>query len=133
MTEFSRRSFLQSAALLAGAGGAHSLFGAELARTPIVTARPPFEPLGLFLPWQHDPTTTMTIQWIGTEAEGLKRPVTWVQDGMNTWQLATGSVRQFPMTELKIFRTELTGLQPDTEYTFRVGNDSAEFKFKTMP
>lgn len=133
MRDLSRRGFLQSAAFLAGAGGAHALFGAEISRSPIEALRPPFEPRALFLTWQQDPTTTMTIQWIGTDTEGAQRPVSFVPEGLNTWQVATGITKRYPMTDLWIFRSELTGLQPDSEYKFRVGNDSAEYRFRTMP
>ena len=37
------------------------------------------------------------------------------------------------MTDHRIFRAELTGLEPDTEYVFRIGTDSAEQRFRTMP
>ena len=37
------------------------------------------------------------------------------------------------MTDKSIFRAELTGLEPDTDYRFRVGLDSAEQRFRTMP
>ncbi|MGE3316970.1 MAG: fibronectin type III domain-containing protein, partial [Planctomycetaceae bacterium] len=133
MSDLSRRQFLQSASLLATAAGGSALFGADLARQPIEALRPQFVPTGLFLTWQGDPTTTMTVQWVGTEAEGLNRPVTFAEDGLNTWRPALGTVKNFPKTDLKIFRTELKGLQPDSEYRFRVGNDSAEYRFRTMP
>jgi hypothetical protein len=37
------------------------------------------------------------------------------------------------MTDHRIFRSELAGLEPDTEYIFRIGTDSAEQSFRTMP
>ena len=37
------------------------------------------------------------------------------------------------MTDQQIHRTELTGLEPGTEYRFRIGLDSAEKRFRTMP
>ena len=37
------------------------------------------------------------------------------------------------MTDRWILRTELTGLEPGTDYRFRVGLDSAEDVFETMP
>ena len=37
------------------------------------------------------------------------------------------------MTDHRIFRAELTGLEPGTEYVFRVGIDSSEQCFRTMP
>ena len=29
----------------------------------------PFQPSTLFLTWQRDPTTTMTVQWVGVRGE----------------------------------------------------------------
>ena len=37
------------------------------------------------------------------------------------------------MNKNAIFRSELTGLEPGTDYRFRIGLDSAEKKFRTMP
>ena len=60
-----------------------SFFGASLAglaSTPLFAADKPaaivperdefaFQPNTLFLTWQRDPTTTMTVQWVGTAGE----------------------------------------------------------------
>ena len=37
------------------------------------------------------------------------------------------------MTDLKVFRTELTGLTPGTDYQFRIGKQSTVYRFRTMP
>jgi len=49
------------------------------------------------------------------------------------WQKATISSKPFPETDLKVFRVELTGLKAGTEYAFKVGTYSPEFRFRTMP
>lgn len=119
-------------------GGAmcRPLFGdetSEIVTAPSFAEEPGFEPQGLFLTWQRDPTTTMTIQWIGKEEEGAERPIWFAKDGSMEWQQAAGEVREFPAADLKVFRTELTDLEPGGEYRFRVGLDSAERRFRTMP
>ena len=37
------------------------------------------------------------------------------------------------MTDLKVFRAELTGLTPGTDYQFRIGKQSPTYRFRTMP
>lgn len=100
---------------------------------PADAIEPGFVPQGLFLTWQRDPTTTMTIQWVGSEEEGAARPISFAKDGSLEWQSAPGAVHDFPSSKFKIFRTELTGLEPDGEYRFRVGMDGPERRFRTMP
>lgn len=125
-----RRQFLAAAGSLAGAAGLRPLF----ADAPKFAPSPSFEPDALFLTWQRDPTTTMTVQWIGTEEEGRDRQIVWyAKDGEKEWRSASSTVKPFPKTVRKIYRTELTGLEPGTDYRFRVGLDSAEKRFRTMP
>jgi hypothetical protein len=133
MVNLERRRFLQTASVLVvGAYGA-SAFAADTDRQPMFTDKPTFDPPVLFLTWQRDPTTTMTVQWIGSAEEGVKRPIWYSKKGSIEWRQMPSVARPFPMSNQQIFRTELTGLEPDAEYRFRVGLDSAEKKFRTMP
>lgn len=87
---------------------------------------------GLILTWRQDPTTTQVIDW---HQEGATRPLsfTYRVAGAAGWHDATPEpARKFPFTNRKIHRVELTGLQPDTSYEFRLGN-SAAFLFRTLP
>jgi len=134
MIDFNRRRFLQSASLLAGWGYVGCVLGGPSNREPAFAQHPSFDPAGLFLTWQHDPTTTMTVQWVGNdEKDGLTRPIWYAKDRSDEWRRVPGKSRRFPLTNCWIFRTELTGLEPDTDYRFRVGLDSAEQRFRTMP
>ncbi|HEY1602244.1 MAG TPA: metallophosphoesterase family protein [Pirellulales bacterium] len=133
MPNFDRRRFLQAGSLLLAGGYVQIAFGDDAGPAPAFAAQPTFEPTALFLTWQRDPTTSMTMQWIGSEKEGADRPIWFSQAGSNLWRQKAGSPRQYPMTEKWIHRTELTGLTPDTEYVFRVGLDSPELRFRTMP
>lgn len=128
-----RRRFLQSSSLLLAGGYAQRLFGAEAIAPPTFSEVPTFEPTALFLTWQRDPTTTMTVQWVGAEKDAAQRPIYFAKLGTDAWQKQDHSARPFPMTDKTIFRAELTGLDPDTDYRFRVGVDSAEQSFRTMP
>src|SRR3954471_8475280 len=75
MSELDRRRFLQSASLTIAGGYAQCVFGKASIEVPKFAERPTFEPTALFLTWQRDPTTTMTVQWVGSETDGAKRPV----------------------------------------------------------
>ncbi len=133
MVNLQRRRLLQSASLLVGSGTMGSLFAADAPSAPQFSPAPGFSPKALFLTWQRDPTTTMTIQWIGTPEEGAERPIWFAKAGSLDWRRAVSTPRPYPMTNDQVFRTELTGLDPDTTYHFRVGLDAAERKFRTMP
>lgn len=133
MSEFDRRRFLQCASLAMAGGYADVVFGKVSGSAPKFAERPTFEPKALFLTWQRDPTTTMTVQWVGSEADGAHRPVWYAKKGSQSWHKKEHSTRGFPMTDHRIFRAELTGLEPGTEYVFRVGTDSSEQRFRTMP
>lgn len=133
MFDMSRRGFIQSASLLVGGAYAHSLIADGAHAAPLFGHKPSFEPAALFLTWQRDPTTTMTIQWVGNEKDAAARPIFYAKEGMHHWKSQAGTSRRFPLTDQWIFRTELTGLEPGTDYRFRVGHDSAEERFRTMP
>jgi hypothetical protein len=133
MSEFDRRRFLQSTSLILAGGYAGRLFADELAEAPAFAATPAFDPTALFLTWQRDPTTTMTIQWVGEEKDGESRPIYYAQHGSTAWRKQPHAPRRFPLTDKWLFRAELTGLKPDSDYHFRVGLDSTEQRFRTMP
>jgi purple acid phosphatase-like protein/calcineurin-like phosphoesterase family protein len=133
MSNLSRRAFLQSASLLVGGAYAHSIFGNNVHAAPSFLAKPTFDPEALFLTWQRDPTTTMTVQWVGSDKDAATRPIWFAKIGTDDWKTQTWTTRDFPMTERRIFRTELTGLEPAADYRFRVGTDTAEQTFRTMP
>lgn len=133
MIDLRRREFLQSASLLIGGGCAQSLLAGPASTKPKFAAAPTFEPTAVFLTWHRDPTTTMVIQWVGSQNDGEHRPILYSKDGVELWQSAACIPHRFPMTDLWIFRTELTGLQPGTDYRFHVGTDSSEHRFRTMP
>jgi hypothetical protein len=87
----------------------------------------------LFLTWQRDPTTTMTLQWVGPElAQPL--PIYYSTVRKPWWQTATAITKAYPNTDDKVYRCELTGLTPGTEYQFQIGAGSTEtMRFRTMP
>ncbi len=102
-----------------------------------------YEPPGLMLTWQGDPTTTMTIDWHTVAGEALPRPpsILFREAGSaGEWVKEVGTFHPFPYTRRTIKRVELTGLEPGTYYEFRIGPDDPEtfpesrtYTFRTMP
>ena len=86
----------------------------------------------MFLSWQRDPTTTMTVQWVGPSIPD-DTTLRYVSRTGDAWKSARFTSTAFPKTDFKVHRTELTGLTPGTEYLFQIGKDSPVMKFRTMP
>lgn len=93
----------------------------------------PEEPTALFLTWQQDPTSTMTIDWHTMPGDQAVPMVRYKKKKSSDWKFAPASQHPFPHSERRIHRTELIGLQPGTYYRFRVGEFEREYKFRTMP
>ncbi len=146
MPAVDRRRFLETTlGGMAFAWGAGPLVMAEGAPSP-KDNHTPSRPDTLFLTWQRDPTTTMTVQWIGNDAASADAKVSFAIQGKNDWQSVSPRITPYPMTDLRVFRAELTGLTPGTEYQFRIGQSPASgglaeaiggrasrFRFRTMP
>jgi hypothetical protein len=132
MSDFDRRRFLQSASLLLAGSCAGRAFG-NAEQPPQFAELPTFKPTALFLTWQRDPASTMTIQWVGAESDGAQRPIWYAKKGGTAWHKQEYTKRRFPMSDRWIFRAELSGLDAGADYVFRVGMDSAEHRFRTMP
>jgi hypothetical protein len=135
MSSIPRRHFLGSSlgSVAAALSFGPSLFGAD----PAAPASPPagaagFAPDSLFLTWQKDPTTTMTIQWVGSGTNS-DLSIRYAPLATETWQVGKPFTKPFPDTDLKVHRCELTGLTPGTEYRFLIGNDPPVYRFRTMP
>ncbi|MEO7299113.1 MAG: fibronectin type III domain-containing protein [Verrucomicrobiota bacterium] len=92
-----------------------------------------FEPPAVYLQWQRDPTTTMTIHWHTTNR--IETILQFRAAAQSDWFEAKGSNVAMPdtTTERTIHVVELKGLTPKTDYVFRFGEESKEFKFRTMP
>jgi hypothetical protein len=92
-----------------------------------------FDPPAVYLQWQRDPTTTMTVHWHTTNQ--TETALQFRASNQKAWQDIKGS--NVPMPDTNSGRTihtvELTGLNAKTDYIFRFGAESKEFKFRTMP
>jgi acid phosphatase type 7 len=142
MTALSRRAFLRSSA----GGLASALFAGHgpSAAAPLEVAPPPRPVIApvpdkltpqdtLFLTWQRDPTTTITVQWVGPETNAPSTvrisPVR-TADG---WTVGKVVTKPFGNTTVKVHRCEFTGLTPGTEYLLQLGDSIHTSQFRTMP
>ena len=91
----------------------------------------PFDPPAVYLTWQRDPTTTMTVQW-HSDAGG-DDVVQYQRLDQRVWATVIGSHHPMPHSDRIVHVAELTGLEPGTEYRFRFGIHSVAFTFRTMP
>jgi len=93
--------------------------------------------IGVYLTWQRDPTTTMTVNWVnlypGTAA------TVWYRDSKEAeWQSAAGTHHVAAPSSLQVRRVELTGLKPDTLHEFvlaeKPGREARGVRrFRTLP
>jgi len=141
MTLPNRRAFLESSlATLATAITGHCAPPAPPPHLPVAPPPHSIEPVPsqlspqdtLFLTWQRDPTTTMTIQWIGPPL-GPDTALRFSMHGSDVWRSGTITSAPFPKTNFLVHRCELTGLKPGGEYLFQLGKNSPTHKFRTMP
>jgi hypothetical protein len=132
MFPLSRRAFL--AASLAGLTSGRLLALDKIAEPLVkVPDDPAFQPNTLFLTWQRDPTTTMTVQWIGAVGETSDTKLTYSALKSDRLLNETPTVKPYAQTDLKVFRAELTDLSPGTDYEFKIGKQSPKYRFRTMP
>ncbi len=92
------------------------------------------DPVAVYLTWQRQPDTTMTIQWIESlDAEETR--VEYCEEGTNTWSSMQGTRHLLPTDQIKLYAhvAELTNLSPDTIYRFRFPHKEREYRFRTMP
>jgi len=132
MPHVDRRRFLASSlgGMAAALSWGPNMFGADAAPAK-ASIGDGFAPDTLFLTWQRDPTTTMTVQWVGSDTgESL---IQYAPLENSVWQAAKSFLKPFPNTDQKVHRCELTGLKPGTEYQFQIGKSAPNYRFRTMP
>ena len=94
------------------------------------------EPVGLFLTWQQDPTSTMTIDWHTVDEEDDEPRESLCFRGADTDEWtgeAKANAYEVPYLDRTLWRVELTDLEAGSEYVFQVGHFEREFRFRTMP
>lgn len=93
--------------------------------------------LGIYLTWQKDPTTTMTVNWVNLY-EHTPENVWYRVAGSEEWQSKEGTRGTMSPSTLQVRRVELTGLEPGTMYEFSLAakaptDKKGIEKFRTMP
>ncbi|MBA3957827.1 MAG: metallophosphoesterase family protein [Parachlamydiaceae bacterium] len=92
-----------------------------------------FDPVALFLTWQRDPAHTMTVVWI-TRPDVTTDEVDYYKEGSSEGLVQIGTHRGMPNGHpYYIHQVELTNLEPNSDYLFRIHPDGALYKFRTMP
>jgi acid phosphatase type 7 len=113
------------------------LFTLALLPLAALTGRAQSDVVGVFLTWQRDPTTTMTVNWVNLYEH---TPATvWLREaGAKEWSRHEGTRGVIEPSVLQVRRVELTGLKPGTNYEFALGDSAPKDnkgveKFRTMP
>lgn len=87
------------------------------------------EPDALYLTWAGDPTTTMTVVWLGGDSSRvLYHPV-----GGSSWLAVSAEPHLIPETTIQVYMAQIEGLKSDTTYVFKTEGSRREFKFRTLP
>ncbi|MCU0625640.1 MAG: hypothetical protein MUF21_04010 [Gemmatimonadaceae bacterium] len=87
-------------------------------------------PAALFVTWDGDPTTTVSIDWhlhAGTDLPtiAVRGP------GLRGWRTVTGEPVVFPHSTRHVRRARITGLRPGATYRVRVADRT--YTYRTMP
>lgn len=137
MTAWRRRDFLGAslAGLAATSGWTRHARGAGEGASDAATAdsgKKSDSPETLFLTWQSDPTTTITVQWLNQNSNAQGK-VYIARLDETEWKHYPTELRAYQKTDLKLHRCEIKGLLPDTEYQFRLSGTRTIHRFRTMP
>jgi acid phosphatase type 7 len=91
------------------------------------------EPTTLYLTWQRNPESTMTINWI-TPLNDPIDSIKFRKNGEEGWQEAAGLHVPLPQnTPYWLHRIEIVGLEADSTYQFQITGSDKIYKFRTMP
>jgi acid phosphatase type 7 len=103
LANLTRRGFLAGVAGMAPFSGAY-LLGQEKLPVPTPTDDDPaFKPDTLFLTWQRDPTTTITIQWIGRARDVDEPVIRYRERSKSDWAVGPiAKAKPFPVVELPV-------------------------------
>ncbi|RYD62828.1 MAG: hypothetical protein EOP84_34205, partial [Verrucomicrobiaceae bacterium] len=93
--------------------------------------------IGIYLTWQRDPTTTMTVNWVNLY-ERTPASLWYRAAGSEEWQSKSGTRGAMEPSTLQVRRVELTGLLPGTLYEFSLAEKAPKDskgveRFRTMP
>jgi hypothetical protein len=111
-----------------------SLFSAVQSQTQASEFTPlTFDPPAIYLTWQRDPTTTMTVCWQTLNTVQRVTRIEVQKTSEMVWRPFYGVNTPMPHSDRVTHRVQLENLEPATEYRFRFGPDSRSYTFRTMP
>jgi acid phosphatase type 7 len=89
--------------------------------------------IGLFLTWKDDPTSTMVVDWHSFDQ--ANQSLFYRPEGDSDWLEVESEVLAFPhaLPERWIHRVALSGLDADSRYYIRIGEQGEDRYFLTMP
>ncbi len=99
---------------------------------PLRRELPQSGPQAVYLTWQRDPTTTMTVHWLSAGVEN-DDVLAWTRRGEDAWRTAVGAHQPLPQSDRLLHTVELTDLEPGGDYVFRIDGDPGAYAFRTMP
>ncbi len=88
-------------------------------------------PPAVYLLWQSDPSTTMTVHWLNQSAS--RNQIRHRIPGTESWIALNARTRPFPHSGRFLHTAEITGLDPDSTREFQVDGYDEIFRFRTMP
>jgi hypothetical protein len=95
------------------------------------------EPSCIYLAWQEDPTSSMTVQWltpIEDKTSLLEYKKLAPESDILEWKTAEITVANLPQNEpYTIHKAAIKELKPDSVYEFRLSHDGTRYRFRTMP
>jgi hypothetical protein len=123
----SRRRFARAFALALVA----TLASGSIAGTQQASTAPRTTPAAIFVTWNGDPTTTVSVDW--HVAAGSDIPAVELRGpGMRRWRSYQGSAVPFPYSTRTARRARIDRLRPGAVYELRVGG-SRIYRYRTMP
>ena len=93
--------------------------------------RPAATPAAVFVTWDGDPTTTVSVDWHlapGTDVESVRVR----GPGIAGWRVVRGTRFPFPHSTRTVRRARIDGLRPDATYELRLG-DLPVRRYRTLP
>jgi len=106
----------------------------RIARAAAEDQKQPDNVTSWILTWVRDPSTTQMIDWhqAGPNAQ-TPMPFAWRKVGAEDWTSSPPDITlPFPFSSRFVHRIELSGLDPDTFYEFRIG-EMEPLRFQTLP
>lgn len=92
-----------------------------------------FESSTLYLTWQRDPCSTMTMQWLSKNSDSSESEIRYRNEAGGHWYFSKGKIVPLPGSSYFVYQVELEGLQPDSTYQFKIASEEDLYRFKTMP